>query len=467
MKKTNKIYVALSIVSLIIIGVASFSRMGLAATITAETTVRTGNCGPISQYATSYPFSYYVQRFNHFAPQNNLSKLDVNFLGRNPLMQVTFNICEGTISNTLADATCTGAGQKMVSTSSTVTIASSTGAYSWIPAEPVKIDAQDNYFFAVTKATNFAMNLYQNGQAGQTCYTYGVTYPATGWTPSWLDSRGKAMDFTTYYDDTYHMPANLQVQLDTPADGSTYYQASLYFSGMFRDDSQQAKTLVIQVFNKDLNQTIQKSFALASSTFRTGARTFGPTGSDLVTYLDTPYDLPGNSYWTAWLSSSTVIVSTGTPRNNFFVGTTTNPIYQNLNFSAADVCYNDDLSSITGQFSCAFKTAMAWCFYPSQASLDTLNSNSQGLKNAFPFNVYFQLTTTVTNTIASTTMDKNGTIGVPMIRTDRTIYVLPVLSSSSMPNLIGQTNTTLIRNSLIWIMWLLVAVAIFFEIRNL
>jgi hypothetical protein len=45
--------------------------------------------------------------------------------------------------------------------------------------------------------------------------------------------------------------------------------------------------------------------------------------------------------------------------------------------------------------------------------------------------------------------------------------MLPVLSSSSLPNLIGGTNANLFRNSISWIIWILVAFLIFITFKKI
>jgi hypothetical protein len=442
----------------------SVSSPAKATTIQAETTTRTGSCGPLSQWVSSYPFSYYVQRFNHYWPQNNVNQLYVNFLGKNPSMQVVFYICKGVISNTIQDATCTGSGQSVFGTE-TKTIASSTVGYTWTPATPIEIGSQDLTFISVTKATNFAMGIYQSGTVNDYCYTYDISYPMGGWTPSGYDSRHKSLDFTSYYADDFKMPANMQVMLISPADGQSYYQTSLVFSGYFRADNKTADGITIEIFNKDLNQTVKKSFAMSNGVRdASGVKTFGNIGDSVATPM--AYNLAGASQWTAWLTWGGVRVSTNTPINNFFLGSSTNPIYNNQTFSTSTICIDDDLTSVTGQFSCAWKVSMSWMFYPSESSLDSLKVSSQKFKESFPFNVYFQLTTTVSSVIASTTITQNGSIGLPMIDSEKHIYITPFLSSSSVPKAIGQANTTLIRNTLVWLAWLIVAIAIFFEIRK-
>ena len=77
----------------------------------------------------------------------------------------------------------------------------------------------------------------------------------------------------------------------------------------------------------------------------------------------------------------------------------------------------------------------------------------------------FSLTDTVSNTVASTTLNATGTIGVPMIDKNKNIYIAPFLSSSTLPNAIGQTNADLVRNTISWLIWLALAVGLFFEFK--
>lgn len=460
MKNDSKIKLAkflsiLPIVSLFFLLVSSAQ----AATVLDTQTTITGSCGPIDSYATSYPFSYYTQRINHYA--NNINKITFNFLGRNPQKSIGFYICEGLAGGTASDSTCTGSGQSVAGYENIV-IASSTAAYNWIPSEPILLKSATNYFISVTSATNFALSIYQSGDAA-TCYTYNISKPMSGWTPSWLNARNKSLYFVNYYDDEFRNPKNLEVQLISPAEGSEYWLASAAFSGLYRDDNRQADSLYVKIYNKDLNQTIIKNFSLASTSVATGTRTFGNSFDDVATFMN--YQMPGSAYWTAWLATNTIQISSDTPANNFLIGTTTNPLYNQFSLKAEDLCIDDDLNTIQGQVSCAAKTAAAWCFQPSQSAMDKLGTSWVGLKGAFPFNMFYGLTDSVINTIASTTMNQNDTIGLPMIDGDKNIEIMPVLSSSSMANAIGTENTNTIRSTFIWIAWAMIAFLIFVEIR--
>ena len=353
-----------------------------ATTIIDQQTQTSGNCGSVSQYASSYPFSYYTQRIN-VGQYNNINQVDVKFINLVTNRDITFYVCSGNLTSTIADATCNGAGQTIATTSQQL-ISSSTTNYTLDLGAGIDLPLGSNYFISVTSATNFGMELYQNGQVGQYCYSYNIDYPMGGWTPSWLDSRNKSLYFITYTDTEFGQIDDLTTQLISPYDGEEIGFASVSFIGKFRDNNHLANNLVISVYNSDLNQTVEKYFSLASTT-STSTQNFGVSG--ILTPMN--YQLLGNAKWTAWLASGTVKISTNTPENNFITGSTSTLPIANMPINWEQVCNDDDLDTLMGQISCSFKTAVAWTLYPSQTALDNLKNTGSEFKNAFPFNTYF------------------------------------------------------------------------------
>lgn len=104
--------------------------------------------------------------------------------------------------------------------------------------------------------------------------------------------------------------------------------------------------------------------------------------------------------------------------------------------------------------------AFCFLFVPTDYGLTSFQNNYDNLKQTFPFNTYFQLTTAVQDGLNNANLDTTSTIGVPMVRKvagAAQFYIQPVLSSSSMPNAIGGTNANLVRNTLSYLFWLLAA----------
>lgn len=146
------------------------------------------------------------------------------------------------------------------------------------------------------------------------------------------------------------------------------------------------------------------------------------------------------------------------------------PTYSPLTY--LDIC--KDVATSTGGLDdirygieCGFKKIVFWSFYPSQDSVKNLNGSFNNFKNEFPFSAYFGLIDTVKNSISTSTMTTNGTLKMPFINKTGDFITLNIMSSTSMPNLIGQTNTNLFRNSITWIIWLMVAFIIFIQFKKI
>lgn len=135
----------------------------------------------------------------------------------------------------------------------------------------------------------------------------------------------------------------------------------------------------------------------------------------------------------------------------------------------------DDVATSSGEFwddfrfgiECGFRKIVYWVIYPSDKSVNNLSKGYANLKKQFPFSAYFGITDTINESIASTTVNSNGTFNIPFINATGSYYMLPVLSSTSMPNLIGESNTNLFRYSITWFMWLCSAVLIFITIKKI
>lgn len=110
---------------------------------------------------------------------------------------------------------------------------------------------------------------------------------------------------------------------------------------------------------------------------------------------------------------------------------------------------------------CAIIYAGCYLFNLNGNSPDEFAPVIAQLETKFPLNSYFDLTNVV-NIILATTTDMNGSIKVPFVIKNATgtpqITTINVVSSTSMSNLIGYTNSLNMRNTIGDIVWLSVAV---------
>lgn len=116
---------------------------------------------------------------------------------------------------------------------------------------------------------------------------------------------------------------------------------------------------------------------------------------------------------------------------------------------------------------CGFRQFVCWALVPTPPAQKYFYNSANQLKMSFPFNTYFGLTSIV-NTALATSTNMNGTIGIPFIETPEQggdFYIMPVLSSSSMPNAIGQENTDLFRLTISYLIWIAVATIIILAIN--
>lgn len=134
-------------------------------------------------------------------------------------------------------------------------------------------------------------------------------------------------------------------------------------------------------------------------------------------------------------------------------------------YDCANVC--DDISTTTSDFfygiECGFKKIMCWAFMPQEDTLGTVLDSIEEIEDSFPFNTVFSFLNMVNDTL-STTTEIDNTLGVPVIDTEGNFYILPIISSTSMPDAIGEDNTNLFKKSVGYFVWVIVIALILIQI---
>jgi len=130
------------------------------------------------------------------------------------------------------------------------------------------------------------------------------------------------------------------------------------------------------------------------------------------------------------------------------------------------ICKNIDTTTIMGSIECAFRKLIYWSIIPSNDSINGLTDSYNKLKLSFPLNAFFGLTDAIKVGLAtSTTLNDN--LGIPFIKDTGEIYILPILSSTSLPNLIGTENTNLFRTTLGWLLWIGAGILVYLTFKKI
>jgi hypothetical protein len=119
------------------------------------------------------------------------------------------------------------------------------------------------------------------------------------------------------------------------------------------------------------------------------------------------------------------------------------------------------------------KTAFFF-FTPSCNSMNSIKRNFDEFKGAFPFSAFFSFTDAMDNAIktATTSTTTTSTIDIPFVHrigatSTNKFYTLPVLTTSSVSNLIGTDNKNVFRLTLGYLVWLVVAFVIIVIMRKI
>lgn len=143
-------------------------------------------------------------------------------------------------------------------------------------------------------------------------------------------------------------------------------------------------------------------------------------------------------------------------------------------YNISNICAGIATSTL-GDIQCGLKYGLVssaqFLFYPSCESLNGLSTTYGQFKRSFPFNTFYDLTDSIDksiNTALTTTTPQN--FSIPFVKPTSTgaqIYMLPVMSSTTISNSIGSNNYGIFQMTLGYIWWILVALIAFFIVVKL
>jgi len=137
------------------------------------------------------------------------------------------------------------------------------------------------------------------------------------------------------------------------------------------------------------------------------------------------------------------------------IGTSTSPDV----FSS---CLGKCSSGLLGDLFCGVKLGICWGLSPSKSSYLYLSQSAEKLRDKFPFSLSFELLDALKLGLL-TTDDRSGVFRIPMRQATTTgseLIWIEVANASTTEKTIGKDNYILIRNSIVWIAWLLVGIFI-------
>lgn len=388
------------------------------------------------------------------ATKNNIKQFHFE-VSRSAGATVNFDwyICKGTAGTSTFSTTynCTANGNTLVASGTINSFVLQNNNQALQPSFVERFTMIDEQYYIAVHANNTFRVAYAGGTNDN--YAGGTALPTTSWA-SYNDLYIQTW-FESSYDPSYFT-------LTSPTHGQRFVNEPIVFAGTIYNPNLAYNGGVIEILNKNTwtsSQDIQIDISTTSATFS----------------LELPYNEfeEVNYRAIAYLINRDTGVRGTSSIVNYVLGQ--NTVFRSDDaqyekggmLSEAQICGTIATSTFFGGVECAGRKLIYYSFTPNDFAKESLTKSINTFKNQFPFSVYFQLTDTVTNTIASTTLSNNDTIDVVMIDKDKNIITMPVLSSTSMPNLIGQDNTNLIRNTIGWFIWLGVAFLIFLTFRKI
>lgn len=411
-------------------------------------------------------FSNYFGYYNNFpavgqrfvASSTNISAL--YFPTNQNMSTTTISICKG-VPNNLSQSdiqtnglACNWAGNTLIG-SETIKATYPSGGYpdpSYVAffkfSSPIAVDSGQNYYFISYPQSDF-------GNYTLTTRTQGSGRIIND--GQWPEQAA----YIIYYDDTYAPPTGWSIYANYPLTGFNIASTSIQFITHLTKPSDKEGYVEIKLYPNNI--------ITYENELRYPYGRIGGTSTSTRWTLQTEALIDGAYSWYADLSDyDTGQIMATTSLESFSVGALGDLSFDNpLGLTEAEICIGVATSTIMGAIECAFKKISAWILYPTQASVNKLYYTYQDLRASFPFNAFFELTDALDAAIATTTLTITDNLSIPMITATGTFYMLPVIGSSTISNFIGQNNATLFRNSIAWILWLVAAFMIFFQVRNL
>lgn len=383
--------------------------------------------------------------------QNNISGINAVFSNGTSNAIIDLYVCAGVpdYANIIATANCTASGNTLLYHGSNLSVSPQAN---YLYFSPVGATIGGDYYFSYYLISG-TLDV-PNG--GGTPYADGHCFNEFG-------SCGATVSlvFATYYDDEYVAPTGWTITGHYPLTGFAMASTSIQFITSLTKPSDKEGYMEIKLYPDNI--------ITYANEIRYPYGRIGGTSTSTRWTIQTEALIDGNYSWYASLSDyDTGITMATSTLESFSVGVLGTLNFANpLGLTEEDICIGVATSTIMGSIECAFKKVAAWIIYPSQTSVANLYTAYQELRASFPFNAFFGLTDALQGAIATTTLTTTDNFSLPMITATGTFYMLPVVNSSTLANLIGQTNATLFRNSISWFLWLAVALMIFIQVRSL
>jgi len=110
---------------------------------------------------------------------------------------------------------------------------------------------------------------------------------------------------------------------------------------------------------------------------------------------------------------------------------------------------------------CGMRQTACYIFAPTAKSKEYISKSVSALEGSFPFNMYFDFINKTSNVLSQEMENKADILSVPFINGEGDFIMLPVVSSSTMPNALGSSFNTF-KNGLQSLVWLIMGVLIAF-----
>lgn len=178
------------------------------------------------------------------------------------------------------------------------------------------------------------------------------------------------------------------------------------------------------------------------------------------------YDLLLDADEYGWTVKSAIIIKWIEP--DYWENLITDRYGEAVEEYCAEVTVCADVATTSDFFygvTCGARRTICWVFAPSANSKKYIANAVTGFEESFPFNLYFTFVNRISNIVSNQATSTTESIGIPFIDSEGEYYMLPVITTSTVPNALGTSYGTVHTGTVnfIWIITSLIVTLIVYK----
>ncbi len=485
---TDKFFLYLTFIFSITVFLFGFSSPVKAEYMTGHTATSGAlNINLVQQYAYSKGATI-IQYFDVPAGFNNIRNIE---LYRTPstdeIVPATLFICKGVVDNSVdieINAQCLGNSQVKILEKYFDNIEVAVEGWHRLTFPDTYAQPAVNYYFSLIAEVGETSQAIGNYSPSVNSFVFYYRESGTG-LPIQLDNYDLIFEVNSTPD--FEPPGATNIEWLSPDDGVQYSPATFIdWSVLYRLD----QATIDLYYNQELAVLIEYvgTNGIVITADQSGLAKFIGTidnsnfidGNEYFYSWNNPLAMPENfDYYeaTAYLVVDNMETIIDSEVVSFTIGTTSDQtLLKPIETWCSNLCVDLYTASstvwdnfLTNSLVCGSRNVACWLFTPHTSSIQGISDSYDNIKTVFPFNTFFDLTDTVSNTIESATLNMESHFDIPFVKItagEAEFYTIPVLDKDSIADLVGIENSELIRTSIAFFIWIFIIFLIYLQLRK-